>query len=164
VLFFGFGESGSCPVVFAGIAVEGPTVRLLDDQPAQDCTDDYNRRTLAVSVAKGVLPEGYLTVDILIRNDTADDRVATGQVVTIDRWTGHHFETLGQVTGSEGVVEVGPQATGELLQLDTGDPEFPTGEPGWLRLTAHLDVATGDFGRLDARGYLQLTEQTAEAP
>jgi hypothetical protein len=213
VLFFGFGESGSCPVVFAGIEVEGSTVRLLDDQPAQECTDDYNRRTIAVSLVKGVLPEGYLTVDmpadaedvtislssveepppatsdpvsapvsdvvlvaqperapigtavdILIRNDTADDRVATGQVVTIDRWTGHHFETLGQVTGSEGVVEVGPQATGELLQLDTGGPEFPTGEPGWLRLTAHLEVTTGDFGGLDARGYLQLTEQTAEAP
>lgn len=210
LLFIGFGESGSCPVVFGGIRVEGTTVRLLDDQPERSCDDDYNPRTIAVSVASGVLPEGYLTVDmpedaedvtisisrveepppatpdqasaslsdvsltpqpertpigsavgVVIRNDTEDDRVATSQVLTIDRWTGHHFETLGQVTGGDGVVEVGPQGTGQLLQLDTGDPEFPTGEPGWFRLTVRLDVTTGDFGRLDARGNLQLTEQTA---
>lgn len=213
VLFLGFGQSGSCPVVFAGVEVEGSTLRVLDDQSAQSCTADYRPRTIAVSVAKGVLPAGYLTVDmpadaedvtisisgieepppatpdpvtasvsdvtlipqperapfgaevdILISNATADDRVATGRVVTIDRWTGHHFETLGQVIGGEDVVEVGAQETSELLQLDTADPEFPTGAPGWFRLTANLDVTTGGFGRLDARVNLQLTEQTAQAP
>jgi hypothetical protein len=213
VLFLGFGESGSCPVMFGGLEVEGATLRVLDDQPERDCTADYNGRTLAVSVAKGSLPEGYLTVDmpsgaadvtiavrriegpppatpdpvsasitgvvllaepeqarlgstvdVLIRNDTDADRVVTGRSVVVDRWTGHHFETLGLVSGGQGVVEVGPGETGALLQLDTGDPAFPTGEPGWLRLTARLDVTTGGFGRLDARGNLRLTEQTAEAP
>ncbi|MGI9016881.1 MAG: hypothetical protein ACR2HR_07235 [Euzebya sp.] len=211
VLFLGFGESGSCPVVFGGIEVDGAILRLIDDQPEQGCTDDYNPRTLAVSVAAGVLPDGYLTVDmpadaedvtismsgteepppatadpvsasisdvslvpeparaplgttidVLIHNGTADDGVGTGQVVTIDRWTGYHFETLGQVFGGDGVIEVGPQETGQLLALDTGDPEFPTGEPGWFRLTVQLDVTTGGFGRIDARGNLQLTEPTAE--
>jgi hypothetical protein len=213
VLFLGFGESGSCPVIFGGLTLEEATLRVEDDQPAQGCTADYNPRTLAVSVAKGSLPEGYLTVDmpadaadvtiaahrieepppatshaisssvtdvvlltepgraplgstvdVLIRNDTDTDRVATGQVVTIDRWTGHHFETLGQVSGDQDVVEVGPGETGVLLQLDTNAPAFPTGEPGWFRLTAHLDVTTGTFGRLDARGNLHLTEQRAQAP
>lgn len=64
VVFFGFGESGSCPVVFGGIDVDGSTLRFIDDQPEQGCTADHNPRTIAVSVAEGVLPDGYLTIDM----------------------------------------------------------------------------------------------------
>lgn len=69
--------------------------------------------------------------------------MATGQVVTIDRWTGRHFETLGTLTGGEDVIEVGPGDTEALLSLSTRDPQFPTAEAGWFRLNAILTSAPG---------------------
>lgn len=214
LLFAGFGESGSCPYVFDGIAVEGQTVTFLDAQTQQECDADYNARTIVVSVAQGELPDGFLTLDlpadagdvdvsvsgsaepppptpnvvsaaitdvdltvephelsagedavVMIRNSTQADRVASGQVVTIDRWSGRHFEALGTLTAGEDVVEVGPGDTEALLSLSTRDPQFPTTESGWFRLTAALDVTTGSFGRLDARGHLHiLANEAADRP
>ncbi|MGI9017205.1 MAG: hypothetical protein ACR2HR_08910 [Euzebya sp.] len=60
--------------------------------------------------------------------------------------------------GSDGVVEVGPGDTTFLMTLATGDPQFPTSEPGWFRLTVRMGVTTGDYGRIDARGNLQLLQ------
>lgn len=198
LLFAGFGESGSCPYVFNGIAVDGQTVIFLNGQPEQDCTDDYNPRTVVVSIDEDELPAGFVTVDlpadaadvvisisgseqppavadsrnetdadvaltvapqevafggqadVSIRNGT-EGVVSASPVVTIERWTGRHFETIGALTGGDDVTEVGPGAEQPLLTLSTTDPQFPTADPGWFRLTVQ-NAAEG----IDVHGHVHI--------
>lgn len=206
LLFVGFGESSSCPYIFDGIEVEGQVLRLLNAAEYQECTDDYNGRTLVVSIDREVLPDGFITVDmpaeaddavisvvesaepapaapnpvdtsvtdvsltvepqpasvgddvtVRIANATEQDRVATPRWVTVERWTGHHFERVGEIDPGGDLVEVGPEDTVELLTFSTADEAFQAG-PGWYQLTASVEVRTGGYGRLDARGNLHLVE------
>ena len=179
VLFIGFGESGSCPYVFDGIEVDDQTLRLLDAQAQVECTDDYNGRTVVLSIDHEVLPDGFITVDmpveaidvvislpesaepppatptaasgsvtdvdlivepqsvpvgddvaVQIANTTEQDRIAAPRWVTVHRWTGHHFEAVGEIDPGGDFVEVGPGETVELMTLSTADPVLPRGRVG----------------------------------
>jgi hypothetical protein len=64
LLFTGFGESGSCPLVLGGLEVTGQTVRLTNTRDAAEaCTADFNPRTLVLAVRRELLPDGFVTVE-----------------------------------------------------------------------------------------------------
>lgn len=59
LLVVGFGESGSCPARFDGLAVDADVVHVaIGADGGPDCTDDYNARTMVIEVARAVLPNG----------------------------------------------------------------------------------------------------------
>lgn len=209
LLFVGFGESGSCPYVFDGIEVDDQILRLLDAQDQEACTSDYNPRTVVLGMDRGILPEGFITVDmpagvtgavislpesaepppvdltavgasttgvdlivepqsvpvgddvtVHIANTTEQERVRTAPWVTVDRWTGHHFEAVGEIDPGGDLVEVGPSDTVELMTLSTADSVFAAGT-GWFRVTAPaVNFMSAGNGRImGARGNLQVIDR-----
>lgn len=64
LLFLGFGESGSCPLEYRGLVLDGATVEFVLDPELGErtCTDDYNPRTLVLAVGRDRLPPGPIEV------------------------------------------------------------------------------------------------------
>lgn len=110
---------------------------------------------VSLIAAPGQAPLGA-GIEVLIDNGTDGSRFVVVPGLTVERWTGRHFEVLGQVETGPETIEIGPGEQTRLTTLDTGDPRFPTGDAGWVRLTAQLEITGGDHGRIDARGNLEL--------
>lgn len=65
VIFVGFGESGSCPYEHGGVEIDAVEKRVsfIDGADgAAACTDDYNPRTLGLTIDRTLLPDGVFQV------------------------------------------------------------------------------------------------------
>ena len=65
VIFVGFGESGSCPYEHGGVEIDAAEKRVsfIDGADgATACTDDYNPRTLGLTMDRNSLPDGVFQV------------------------------------------------------------------------------------------------------
>jgi hypothetical protein len=66
VLLVGFGESGSCPYRYGGVEIDRAAglVALMDrNQGARVCTQDYNARTIGLTIDRSLLPDGVFQVE-----------------------------------------------------------------------------------------------------
>lgn len=91
-------------------------------------------------------------VTVQIANATEQERVRTAPGVRVDRWTGHHFEAVGEVDPGDGLVEAGPGETVELMTVSTADPVFAAA-PSWYRVTAPQPFfVSGAHGRISHAG------------
>lgn len=89
LLFRGLGESGSCPVELAGLAVEGDRVELAPapgGAATRACTADYRARTLVVAVPLAALPAGAFTFADHPLSTTVTDAPPPGPA-TFGTWT-----------------------------------------------------------------------------
>jgi hypothetical protein len=64
-LFVGFGESGSCPLVYEGVNLDAASrvVSVLFESESGACTGDYNARTIVLAIDRDRLPDGVFQVE-----------------------------------------------------------------------------------------------------
>lgn len=95
-------------------------------------------------------------VRVQIANRTPEAKVATGQRLAVERWTGHHFEHI-TIVQDEEVVTIEPGQTADLMTIDVSHPAFAEG-PSWYRLTSKMDLLLSDGGSVVARANLHVTD------
>lgn len=95
-------------------------------------------------------------VRVQIANRTPEAKVATGQHLAVERWTGHHFEHI-TIVQDEEVVTIEPGQTADLMTIDISHPAFAEG-PSWYRLASQMDLLLSDGGSVVARANLRVTD------
>lgn len=128
----------------------------------------YAASTASTNVNLALEPDsvpGGDDVTVQIANTTEHERVRSAPWVRIDRWTGHHFEAVGEIDPGDDFVKARPGETAELMSVSTADPVFAAG-PGWFRVTApSLNFMSGEHGRIsEAHHKLQVGSSAASAP
>jgi hypothetical protein len=124
LLFVGFGESGSCPARFDGLAVDGERVEVaLGWEGGPVCTDDYNPRTFVLEVSRDELPDGGFEL-------TVDGRVFVLSSVPLSEPPSYDDAIVARLTAED------PQ-----LDLDARPQSVPVGESVELVLVNRGEVA-----------------------
>ena len=119
LLFVGFGESGSCPARFDGLAVEGDRVGVaIGTEGGPMCDDDYNPRTFVLGIARDELPDGRFEL-------TVDGRAFVLSSLPLSEPPSHGDAIVARLTAEDPQLDLDAQPTsvavGEIVELVLGN-------------------------------------------